>query len=201
MRQTPIALMLIAVVLAGCDGVPPEPETGQNAAAGAAEADPAALEAEARAAVAELATTLMGRLKSAVAEGGPASAIEVCHEAAPAIAADVSARTGFSVTRVSTRYRNPEMGVPESWEAEVLEDFERRKRAGSDPATLVYSAIAEGEYRFMKAIPTGPLCLNCHGSALAPAVSARLSELYPDDRATGYEVGDIRGAFVVTRGL
>jgi hypothetical protein len=57
------------------------------------------------------------------------------------------------------------------------------------------------QFRFMKAIPTGALCLQCHGSNMSPEVSARLAELYPGDKATGYTEGDIRGAFVVTRNL
>jgi len=34
---------------------------------------------------------------------------------------------------------------------------------------------------------------------LSAAVSARLKELYPDDRAVGYRVGDIRGAITLRR--
>jgi hypothetical protein len=51
----------------------------------------------------------------------------------------------------------------------------------------------------MKAIPTGDVCLLCHGAQLAPGVSQVLTELYPEDKATGFSMGDIRGAFVVTR--
>ena len=51
----------------------------------------------------------------------------------------------------------------------------------------------------MKAIPTGAVCLNCHGTKIAPEVSQALAGLYPEDRATGFNEGDIRGAFVVTR--
>ena len=70
---------------------------------------------------------------------------------------------------------------------------------------MTWSEIAaidgKRQFRFMKAIPTGALCLQCHGSSISPEVSARLAELYPDDKATGYATGDIRGAFVVTRNL
>ncbi len=57
-------------------------------------------------------------------------------------------------------------------------------------------------YRYMKAIPTAEKpCLACHGKALAPQVRARLDALYPEDRATGYEAGEIRGAFTLSRPL
>ncbi len=51
----------------------------------------------------------------------------------------------------------------------------------------------------MKAIPTGPLCLACHGETLAAPVAEKIGELYPADKATGFREGDIRGAFVVTK--
>ena len=43
------------------------------------------------------------------------------------------------------------------------------------------------------------LCLGCHGKSIAPEVKAKLAELYPEDKATGFSEGDLRGAFVVTR--
>ena len=42
-----------------------------------------------------------------------------------------------------------------------------------------------------------PLCLNCHGVELAPDVAGRIAELYPEDRATGFEAGELRGVFWV----
>ena len=38
-------------------------------------------------------------------------------------------------------------------------------------------------------------CLTCHGSSLAPDVAAQISDLYPQDRAVGFEAGDLRGVF------
>ena len=61
--------------------------------------------------------------------------------------------------------------------------------------------VVGNEFRFMKAIPTGAVCLKCHGTDLSPAVTAKLTELYPDDKATGFKEGDLRGAFVVVKNL
>ena len=57
------------------------------------------------------------------------------------------------------------------------------------------------QFRYMKAIaiPPDAPCLLCHGSAIDPAVSARLKELYPKDQATGYKQGDLRGAITITQ--
>ena len=40
-----------------------------------------------------------------------------------------------------------------------------------------------------------PLCLSCHGSELAPDIATQITDLYPEDRAVGFEVGDLRGVF------
>jgi len=44
-------------------------------------------------------------------------------------------------------------------------------------------------------------CLKCHGEQLDPAVQARIKELYPDDKATGYKTGDLRGAVTIRQPL
>jgi len=43
------------------------------------------------------------------------------------------------------------------------------------------------------------LCIQCHGTAdqLGAGVAQRLQQRYPDDRATGYAVGQIRGAMTL----
>lgn len=51
----------------------------------------------------------------------------------------------------------------------------------------------------MKAIPTGGVCIACHGAELDPAIAQKINELYPDDQATGYKPGDIRGAFTISQ--
>jgi hypothetical protein len=55
----------------------------------------------------------------------------------------------------------------------------------------------------MKALPTQKLCLNCHGAEaqIAPEAKEKLKVLYPNDLATGYSEGQIRGALTVKRPL
>ena len=53
----------------------------------------------------------------------------------------------------------------------------------------------------MQAIPTGEVCLACHGTAIAPEITAALDEQYPDDQARGFSLGEIRGAFSLSKPL
>jgi len=158
-----------------------------------------------RAAVKEFGGNLQAALKSAFAEGGPVNAIRVCNIHAPEIAAEISEKRGWEVGRTSLKVRNP-TNAPDAWESAVLEDFEARKAAGRDPAKLEHAEIVtgpEGErvFRYMKAIPTGGICITCHGESIAPEVIAVIDALYPEDEARGFAVGDIRGAFTIREPL
>ncbi len=147
---------------------------------------------------------LLAVLQAEIAKSGPEGAIAVCQVQAPALARAASEQTGWSVKRVSLRNRNPK-AVPDAWERAALEDFDRRAAAHEPAAKLErYEAVQEDGktvWRYMRALPTGELCLACHGPVeqLSPAVKAKLAALYPDDRATGYRVGDIRGAMTLKK--
>jgi hypothetical protein len=173
-------------------------------AATPANADAPDNEAAARAAVMAFASALKSELVSAMQSGGPLNAIEVCNTRAPEIARQASLDNGMKLSRVSLRNRNPD-NAPNDWQTAVLQDFERSRQAGEAVDRLSWSTTAQTgqghEFRFMKAIPTAPLCLACHGETLQPEVAAKIEELYPADKATGFQAGDLRGAFVVTRQL
>ena len=44
----------------------------------------------------------------------------------------------------------------------------------------------------------GEPCLTCHGERVSDAVHEQIAELYPDDRATGFKLGEFRGLLWVT---
>jgi hypothetical protein len=166
-----------------------------------AEASP---QEQARVAVQDFSTALKGELMAAMQAGGPVAAIEVCHSEAPGIAQAVSLEQGMQLSRVSLKNRNPD-NAANAWQTTVLMDFQERVDSGEDAAGLSWQETVEtgngAEYRFMQAIPTGAVCLACHGKVLAPEVADRIDSLYPEDKATGFSEGDLRGAFVVTKSL
>jgi len=149
---------------------------------------------------------LLDVLNTQIAKDGPASAVAVCNEKAPQMAKAASEQSGWAIRRVSLRNRNPK-AVPDAWELAGLEDFDRRTAAGEKPATLekheVVDAADGKEYRYMKALPTQQVCLACHGPSekITPEVAERLHTLYPADKATGYSIGQIRGAITIRKAL
>ena len=160
----------------------------------APETDQAMLEQQAREITQQFTSTLLPTLQQALADGGPVNAIEVCATRAPQIADDLSNSTSWSVNRVSLKARNQQRAIPDSWERSVLERFNVDARAGVTAAALNEAAMVEGEFRFMQAQVAMPLCLTCHGENLSEDVNAALRQHYPDDLATGYSAGDVRGA-------
>lgn len=170
-------------------------------------ADDAPWLAEARSVASTVPPKLLSVLTEEIAKGGPASAIDVCRDKAPAMAKAASAQSGWAIKRVSLKNRNPK-AVPDAWERAMLEEFDRRASAGEPPASLeasttVTTPTGHTEYRYMKALPVQPVCLACHGApeSLAPEVSQQLRTLYPDDRAVGYALGQIRGAMTIRKSL
>jgi hypothetical protein len=156
----------------------------------------------AQAATAAFGKALKSELSNAIQSDGPVAAIEVCNTKAPQIAESVSMDFDVEISRVSLKNRNP-LNAPSEWETQVLKSFESRLAAGENPAGISWNETVElngaKEFRYMKAIPTAGLCLQCHGTAIAEPVANQLAKLYPDDKATGYSEGEIRGAFVVTQ--
>jgi hypothetical protein len=147
-----------------------------------------------------LATALASRLKAAVAEGGLVGGIEVCNMEAQDITADLYKPKGLSVGRTALRVRNP-VNLPDAWEQEQLQKFEQALGEGQAITTLEaaerFEDGASVTWRYMKAIPTGGLCLGCHGANIAPEVRAEIEQRYPQDQATNFALGSLRGAFTV----
>jgi hypothetical protein len=167
----------------------------------AGEPEPAQV-GQARAATKGLGKALKGRLMEAIKDRGPIAAIGVCKTIAPALAEKVGAERGLKVGRTALRVRNP-ANAPDAWERGVLEDFAAQIKAGKDPSKLEHAETVVGAngaatFRYMKAIPMGAVpCMMCHGTP-EPSLKAEIQRLYPQDQATGFKPGELRGAFTVS---
>jgi len=147
-----------------------------------------------------------GKLKAALGAAmqarGPEGALEVCNKQAPAIAAAVSQRSGWSVARTSLKPRNA-ASAPDAYERKIMEAFNARIAKGEKAADLTSAEVVEGNgaktFRFIKAIPTGEMCMTCHGDTVDPGLRQKILALYPDDQATGFKLGDMRGVFTLKK--
>jgi hypothetical protein len=160
----------------------------------AAAGDDAAWLARGAEAVAPLKRGLLAALEEALARGGPEGAIDVCRVRAPEIAARASSPT-LRVGRTSDRLRNP-ANAPADWMRPILEAW--RAAPGDRAARVVH--LPEGRVGYAEPIVVQPLCLACHGESLSPALREHLAARYPEDRATGYRAGELRGLIYVEFG-
>lgn len=141
-------------------------------------------------------------LKQQLESSGTESALSVCKDVAPAMSAQYS-NDNRIVKRVSLKPRNNTIGVADEWEANQLKQFDMAATSGKPAAEIETHAVTNEKdgrwFRYMKAIPTQPMCLQCHGGAdnIKPTVQTLLKQLYPNDLAVGYKVGEIRGAISV----
>lgn len=196
-RGCGMGLMACVALLAGC---------GQQAGDGGAASTVtttsggavATAEARAKAAAVDFSGQLKTALMAELQAGGPVHAVDFCHAQAPRIAEQVAKAHGVRLGRVAVpgRNRNPAHD-PAAWQLEAVEAFQQAVDAGGPPAEqvrLLTAGLPEGvAARFAKGIAVEPPCLACHGKQIAPEVHDVLARHYPGDRATGFDVGDLRG--------
>ncbi len=164
-----IALLLATIAIAACA------DRNPDFSAGAEQLKPFKLQ-------------LKEALQAGMAEG-PTHAIDVCARKAPEIAASLSV-DGVQMGRTSHKLRNPDNVAPQ-WANEVL------ARYRGDPAQWepVDVELGNGRLGRVEPIVTQPLCTVCHGDAIAPEIAGEIGAAYPDDEATGFQVGELRGVF------
>ncbi len=135
---------------------------------------------------------LKWELVQSMQSGGPINAIDVCSESAPEIAMK-NAATGWDISRVTDKSRNPN-NLADSLELTILDRFQKMD---SLPNSIYI--WKDSTYYHFKPIIIGEVCLNCHGSKdqLTDGLAEKLFEMYPEDKALDYKVGDFRGMFVV----
>jgi len=150
--------------------------------------------------IAEAFAKLSGALGKAIGDSGPAGALSMCSEKAPQVAKEVAAANGVTLRRASAKPRNPKNAADDEEEA-VLEIFAAAlaKKETPKPQTITNG---DGSTSFIAPIVLGnPLCLQCHGTPgkdIAPETLAAIKKLYPDEKATGYQLGDLRGLWRIT---
>jgi hypothetical protein len=143
---------------------------------------------------------LVSALQKAIEEKGVPGAIEFCNVQAFPILQEVGRKYGVTVRRASNKYRNP-ADKPTEEEKGILEAYEYNAE-NELPLAPSIQKFENGEvYLYTKAIkiPNG-MCLNCHGepgTEISAETQKALAELYPEDKAIGHKIGDLRGMWSI----
>jgi hypothetical protein len=185
-----LSVLSTLLVMTSCDRATVEP-----VAADAAPSPEAVAEVTARgeAAAKVLMERLGAQLKGAMESGGPVAAITVCQQVAIPLTTSAGAEfEGVTVKRTTLKPRNP-ANAPDEKDRAVLEAME----AQSPPQPVI--RWEDGVARFYRPLMIQEVCLKCHGdpATFPKELKEALAEKYPHDAATGYALGDLRGAIRV----
>ena len=148
----------------------------------------------------EAQTQLLAQLQQAIAANGHAGALDFCKVNALPLLKSLESKHAVTLRRVSSQPRNPG-DAPNAQELPLLDAYayNAENNISSDPSI---QKIENGEVLlYTKPIVlANALCLSCHGDPkkdIAPETAAKLKQLYPQDPATGYALGDLRGMWAL----
>ena len=125
-------------------------------------------------------------------------ALAFCSGSAERITQEVNAKLpkGVRVYRTALKVRNAKANTPDKTDIEVMKSYEKAISEGKAIDKEIRIVDTNDHVRVYKPLVTKPVCLKCHGSALDPKVAEGIKHAYPDDKATGFKVGDLRGVIV-----
>ncbi|MCB1232921.1 MAG: DUF3365 domain-containing protein [Verrucomicrobiae bacterium] len=195
-----LAVLTLVFAFSGCgEEKSSDSKTGDNAAASEpSDAERRRVTELGQEASEALMQSLGGQLKAAMQSGGPVQAISVCRQAAlPLTAAAGESFDGVAVRRTTLKTRNP-ANAPDATDREVLESMASaaaQNAAPPDPVIEWQDDVA----RFYRPLMMQEICLKCHGdpASFSPELTQALADSYPDDQATGYALGELRGVIRV----
>ncbi|MCS6807983.1 MAG: DUF3365 domain-containing protein [Bacteroidota bacterium] len=146
--------------------------------------------------------TLRDVLIRSMAQGIPHAA-SLCADTAQTLTRSLAQEQRVELRRISLQARNP-LNRPNSREQQHLQTLERMQQVGTlTDSTVIWDIVERDGIRYAHMIRpiilNNPLCLNCHGTHkdIAPETAAVLSKRYPQDKARGYTLGQVRGAVSV----
>ncbi|MCB0465165.1 MAG: DUF3365 domain-containing protein [Aequorivita sp.] len=142
---------------------------------------------------AELGKNLMGQIQ----KNGVIAALEFCNVQALPITDSMATVHNVHIKRVTDKPRNPQ-NKANAAELQYLENFKKQVAAGDEVNPIVVEMGNETEFYYP--IVTNSMCLKCHGTPgkeLEALTLSKIKELYPMDKATGYNENEVRGIWSI----
>ena len=141
---------------------------------------------------------LIGQLTKAIKEGGVSHAIKFCSVNALPITDSLSRVHNAQIDRVSHKNRNPE-NAADSLEMTLIRKYQQQNKADKPLKPELVTRNGDKVYYHPIKI-NNPLCLNCHGQKgkdIQQETYIMIKQLYKNDKATGFSMGDLRGMWKV----
>jgi hypothetical protein len=142
---------------------------------------------------------LGGELKNQMQTTGAMGALNFCSQNALTLTEQVAKESKTSIKRISINYRNPVNKANTEYK-NILQEWEKLVKNGQPLPSHKVVNTSENTVMFYKPIViNNEACLKCHGNVegdLAKAIKAA----YPEDKAIGYKMGDLRGMIAIEMG-
>ncbi|HLT93250.1 MAG TPA: DUF3365 domain-containing protein [Membranihabitans sp.] len=136
---------------------------------------------------------LMQNVAKAIQQGGTEYAVEFCNTRALPLTDSVAGHMNVRIQRLSDKNRNPANSIQTTLDSLAWD----RIQSGNDK---VLEQDEKGDVYYYKPISIAmPTCLKCHGgnAEISESTQAVIAAKYPDDKATGYRQGDLRGMWKI----
>lgn len=137
--------------------------------------------------------SLMQELSQQIEKGGVASAVPFCHENVKPIAKKTAGKylDKYEFGRTSHKIRNSN-NAPQEWIRPYLDKY-KGKMKDEDLVKPILVKLNNSKRVYLEPLFVQAKCLLCHGENVASNVKETISKIYPDDRATGFKLGEFRG--------
>ncbi len=149
-------------------------------------------------AIKQLGGALKSELKAKMKEDPTGvKAADFCAQSAEKITKEINSKLpeNIRVRRTSLKTRNT-ANKPDTVDTRVMDVFAKELAAKQISPSTIKVVEADGATRVYKPLVTQKVCLKCHGSNISPEIARIIKEKYPDDQATGFKEGDLRGMIV-----
>lgn len=136
-------------------------------------------------------------LLNAINSKGTENALEFCSVKAYPLTDSMSNVLKAKIKRVSHRNRNPENAANEKELAYIKKAIESLSKSEKVKPELIDNG---NSYTAYYPIMTDKMCLQCHGepkSEILPKTLTKIRSIYPNDKASGFKVNELRGIWVI----
>jgi hypothetical protein len=183
-------LILLPLLLLSCSQQAKEPETDLTEYA-----------VKGRAIVKETFSVLNETLTEKIQNEGVESAIKFCNVQAYPITNEKAEKHKVEIKRLAIKNRNQDNKADNEAKA-LMVYYENLKNMNRDLSKLDTTILQpNGKIRFLKPIVLQGQCVVCHGKVgeqITDNTYKLITALYPEDRATNFQAGDLRGIWSIS---
>lgn len=143
---------------------------------------------------------LLSNVSKAMQQGGSLYAVEFCNIQASGLVDSLNVEFNCEISRVTNKNRNPENHLQTNTDKQMWNYFASIQQNEKLHDTLIH--VEENMIYYKPILTAMPACLQCHGPAqeIQPQTLEKIQALYPEDKATGYGLNELRGLWKIEFG-